>query len=903
VARVTLVVIAVAALFAGCVAVLTREIVQDRFAGVERDLVMRNRAVLARVVGAEVESLATTATDWAQWDDLYDFARGKNTAFAATELGERGLDRLRLDLVLLVDGDGHVLHRDLVGTLRDAGRQPDLAIVGALARPGGLLGTRAARLARPGGVHGAGAAVPATPDGGHGPGAAATVAGLLDSDSGPLVLAARRITRTDGSGEPPGVLVLARRLDPKRLSAELSVLPSTVLLLGSVSGPPDDRSHALAAALFREPDGARLDLRDEDMSDFQLFRDFNGDPAFLLEIRMERPVWLAGIETTRLLLTIAGVGTVLALLTLILVFRQIVTGPINRLTRHVLALRYTSPGGRGGQMPCRDQGDEIGTLAREFGALVAARDADAVELARLAAAVDHAADAIAVLDRYGHIAYVNARYEEQTGYRADEVVGRPPGRAIGMEQPYTELWQTVRSGEVWSGLIETTRRNGHAATEEVTVAPIRDAEGEITSYVAVLRDVTARRAAEAELRKLAAIAEHAAESIAVLDATGVVEYVNPAFERQRGRRLADVIGTRPGDNEQGLDDPALYASIWATVRAGDSWSGRLNVRLRDGRTLTEDAVLSPVRDARGKVTNIVVILHDVTARVQLEGQLARAHKLEAVGRLAAGVAHEINTPIHYVGENVHFLVQSFACLGTLLGDVAQLVDEAGDGGVPATVLRQLLADAEVDYLRAEIPQALRQSLDGIDRVTDIVHSMKELANPAQDLVITDVNPVVRSAVTMAAAQCRGVAEVQLDLAPDLPGIPCVPGGLNQALVSMLVNAAEAITAARFAGGARRGTIRVSTCRSGDGVEIVVADDGAGMPDHVRERVFDPFYTTKPEGQGTGQGLAVAHSLVQRLGGEIRVESEPGRGATFTIRLPGGPACLPLAEAVEEAAGA
>lgn len=859
VARVTLVVVAVAALFAGCMAVLTREIVQDRFADVERDLVLRNRAVLARVVAAEVGSVATTATDWAQWDDLYDFAGGRNPAFGVVELGDRALERLRLDLVLFTGNDGGVLHRDIAPGLREAGRRPETAIVRALARS-------------------AGARDPAV-----------AVAGLLDTDSGPMVLAARRITRTDGSGTPPGFLVLARRLDPKRLSAELSVLPSTVLLLGSSSAQTDGFSHRLAAELVSAPDGARLDLRSTDMSDFQLFRDFNGDPAFLLETRMERPVWAAGVETTRLLLAIAGVGTVLALMTLILVFRQIVTGPLNRLTRHVLALQSATAGARPGPMPCRGQGDEIGTLAREFEALVAARDADAVELARLAAAVDHAADAIAVLDRYGHIAYVNARYEEQTGFRADEVIGRPPGRGIGMRQHHADLWQTVRSGEVWSGLIETTRRDGRQATEEVTVAPIRDADGEITSYVAVMRDVTARLAAEAELRKLAAIAEHAAESIAVLDADGLVEYVNPAFERQRGRTLAEVAGTRPGDNEQGLDDPSVYAGIWATVMAGEPWSGRLNVRLRDGRVLTEDAVLSPVRDAEGRVSHVVVILHDVTARVGLEGQLSQARKLEAVGRLAAGVAHEINTPIHYVGDNVHFLVESFACLGRLLGDVARLAGDAGDGAVPASVLRQLLADAEVDYLRAEIPQALRQSLDGIDRVAEIVRSMKELANPAQELVITDVNPVVRSAVTMTAAQCRGVAEVQLDLAAELPGIPCVPGGLNQSLISMLVNAAEAIAAARLAGDARRGTIRVTTRRVADGVEIVVSDSGKGMPEHVRERVFDPFFTTKPEGQGTGQGLAVAHSLIQRLGGGIRVESEPGRGATFTIRLPGAPA--------------
>jgi PAS domain S-box-containing protein len=846
-------------LFAGCMALLTGQIVKDRFANVERDLVLRNREVLGRVLAAEVAAVATIATDWGQWDELYEFARGSNPRFRTSELGDRALDRLRMDLVLFVDPAGSVIHRDLAVPLRSVGRQPELGVVQALDRAGLLADA---------------------------PGAPKAVSGLLDTDSGPVVVAARRITRTDGSGRSPGTLVLARLLDPKRLSAELSVLPSTVLLMGSTGGQLDPAVHALASGLAKAPGGARLELRDTDMSDFQLFRDFNGNPAFMLETRMERSVWTAGTETTRLLFTLASVGTVLALATLILVFRQLVTGPINRLIRHVLALQSVSADAvaRLAPMPCRDQADEIGTLAREFEALVAGRDADAVELARLAAAVDNAADAIAVLDRYGHIAYVNSRYEEQTGYRADEVVGRPPGRAVGARHTYDELWRTVQAGEVWSGLINTVRRDGQPVAEEVTVAPIRDADGEITSYVAVMRDVTARCAAEAELRKLAAIAEHAAESIAVLDASGAIEYVNPAFERQRGRRLADLVGLRPEATDEGLDDPEVYVGIWAAVHMGDSWSGRLRARLRDGRIIVEDAVLSPVKDARGRVSHIVVILHDVTARVQLEDQLGQSRKLEAVGRLAAGVAHEINTPIHYVGENVNFLAESFACLGTLLGTIGQLAGEAGDGTVPASVLRQVLADAEVDYLRAEIPLALGQSLDGIDRVTEIVRSMKELAHPAQEVVITDVNPVVRSAVTMAAGQCRGVADVELDLGADLPGVLCVPGGLNQAVINMLVNAADAIGTANR-GSSRRGRIRVGTRRVADGVEISVADDGTGMPANVRERVFDPFYTTKPVGQGTGQGLAIAHSLVQRLGGEIRVESEPGCGSVFTIRLP------------------
>lgn len=874
VARVAFAVVIVAVSFFITTSWVTRSILEERFAAVERDLVLRNRAVLARVLRAEIDNLTTTAGDWGRWDELYDFAAGTNPGFVASDLGDVVVDRLAVDLALFVAPDGSVIHRTLAPDLAGAGRHPEAAVV------------RAFRAA-------AGAAPELRP---------AAVAGLLDSDSGPLVLAAHPITRTDGSGPSPGTLVLARRLDATRLSTELSVLPSTVRLLGTVAGGHDPRGHALARALAGTPQGARLELRERDMSDFQLFRDFNGAPAFMLETRMERSVWTVGTETASLLISLASVGTLVALVTLILVFRQIVTVPVNRLIGHLLALQGQAPGTgqRRAPTPGRDQADEIGTLAREFEALIDARDADAVALTRLAAAIDHAADAIAVLDRYGHVAYVNARYEQQTGFRADDVIGRPPGRGPAERRRYDEIWQAVQGGDVWSGLIDTVRRDGSSATEEVTVAPIRDPDGEVTSYVAVLRDVTARRTAEAELRKLATIAEHASEGIAVLDPAGVVEYVNPAFERQRGVTLAEVRGRRPGDTDQGLDDPSVYAAIWATVGAGEAWSGRLSVRVRaTGRVLTEDVVMSPVLDADGQLRNIVVILHDVTRRVALEGELAQSRKLEAVGRLAAGVAHEINTPIHYVGENVNFLAQSFACLGTLLDRVAQLAGPDGPGSVSAEVLRTLFADAEVDYLRGEIPLAIRQSLEGVDRVAEIVRSMKELAHPAEDLVVADVNAVVRSAVTMAAGQYRGVADVSLELGEGLPGVPCVPGGLNQVLINMLVNAADAVAEAHHGSG-RRGQIRVSTRRAGEFIEVVVADDGVGMAPEVCERIFDPFFTTKPVGHGTGQGLAIAHRAIAKLGGEIRVASEPGRGTEFTVRLPLLPAAAPATAAARPA---
>jgi PAS domain S-box-containing protein len=720
--RVLLAVVAVAVLFFGSTAWLARSIVEERFTAVEQDLVIRNRAVLTRVLRAEIASLAAVAGDMGQWNELYAFGVGTNPGFAASHLGPVAIERLRVDLALLFDTRGRIIHSGRSSELAPNGPASEQAITAALGR-------RAA----------------AQPRG--------SVAGLLDTVAGPLVVAAHPILRNDATGPAAGTLVLARRLNVARLSSELSVLPAQVSLYGSQGESGMQRNDPLLQQLTASPRGARIELRAADLSDYQLFRDLNGAPAFVLESRMDRSVALAGVETARMVLALAGAGTLVALGTLLLVFHQLVTTPVRRLIRYVLALQDVEAGaGRSGPTPCRDQTDEIGMLAREFEALLDGRDADALALARLAAAVDHAADAIAVLDRYGNIAYVNARYEQHTGFAAAEVIGQPPGRAGPDRTRLAELWATVRQGQVWSGLLEARTRDGRQVFEDVTVAPIQDHDGEITSYVAVMRDATARLKAEAELRKLAAIAEHASESIAVLDARGAVEYVNPAFERQRGTTLAAVRGKHPSDSSEGLDPPEFYAAIWSTVMAGQAWSGRVRVHVRaTGQTLTEDVVMSPVKDSDGTLSHIVVILHDVTQRVQLEAELGQARKLEAVGRLAGGVAHEINTPIHYISENVTFLVQSFACLGDLLQQVGRLATEASGGTVPAARLRELFAAAEVDYLQAEIPVALRQSLDGIDRVAGIVRSMKELAHPGEDLVITDVNPVVGGGVGLNAS--------------------------------------------------------------------------------------------------------------------------------------------------------
>ena len=266
-------------------------------------------------------------------------------------------------------------------------------------------------------------------------------------------------------------------------------------------------------------------------------------------------------------------------------------------------------------------------------------------------------------------------------------------------------------------------------------------------------------------------------------------------------------------------------------------------------------------------------------RDRLEDNLRQAQKLEAIGQLAAGIAHEINTPTQYVGDNLRFLKESFGELDSLLGQLVEF------GGGPA---RAALSEADFDYLKEEIPRALNQSLEGVDRVAKIVRAMKEFSHPAREKTATDLNRAIQSTITVASNEWKYVADIEMDLDANMPSVHCSPAEFNQVVLNIVVNAAHAISDVVGDGGKGKGKIRVKTRPEGEWAVIEISDTGAGMPAHVQQRIFEPFFTTKEVGKGTGQGLAIAHNvIVDKHGGTIKVSSAPGKGTTFTIRLPIG----------------
>jgi len=267
----------------------------------------------------------------------------------------------------------------------------------------------------------------------------------------------------------------------------------------------------------------------------------------------------------------------------------------------------------------------------------------------------------------------------------------------------------------------------------------------------------------------------------------------------------------------------------------------------------------------------------------LHAQLLQAHKLESVGQLASGIAHEINTPTQFVSSNVSFLDEAFNDVQKMVGTLINAKQ-----ALTGDVLMQALETADWPYLEKEIPLAIQQSREGLSRVAHLVRAMKEFSHPGgKEAEPVDINHLIETTVTVARNEWKYSSEVQLNLAPDLPDVSCLAGEIGQVLLNLLVNAAHAITEKLGKTPEDgKGLISITTKVDGSSVLINIRDSGCGIPDFAKAKIFDPFFTTKAVGCGTGQGLAIAYDVVTRKhGGTLIFSTAVGAGTTFTIKLP------------------
>jgi signal transduction histidine kinase len=306
--------------------------------------------------------------------------------------------------------------------------------------------------------------------------------------------------------------------------------------------------------------------------------------------------------------------------------------------------------------------------------------------------------------------------------------------------------------------------------------------------------------------------------------------------------------------------------------------------------------IDPILDDAGNLAGAVHIISDVTeskqaeeSRARMQTQLLQAQKLESIGQLAAGIAHEINTPTQYSGDNISFLQGACGSVWSLIEKYREMLARAKAGQLTSEDICEtetLANQMDLDFLSVEVPKAIEQSLEGIGQISTIVGAMKEFSHPGPaNKVPADINKCLASTVTISRNEWKYVADVSTDCDESLPHVPCLQGEFNQAVLNLILNAAHAIGDVVGSSG-EKGKITVSTRRDGDWAEIRIADTGTGIPEAVRERIFEPFFTTKDVGKGTGQGLAICRSaIVDKMGGTISFETELGHGTTFIIRLP------------------
>ncbi len=268
-----------------------------------------------------------------------------------------------------------------------------------------------------------------------------------------------------------------------------------------------------------------------------------------------------------------------------------------------------------------------------------------------------------------------------------------------------------------------------------------------------------------------------------------------------------------------------------------------------------------------------------------QNSLVQSEKMKSIGQLAAGVAHEINTPSQYIADNTRFLQEAYDDISVLIDKMNGLAANS-DVPVKSEVIQKALEEVDIEFLRKEIPCAIGASLDGVDQVTRIVKALKDFSRPSNDKEDVILNQAIDSTITVATNEWSSVAEVEVDLDPALPAVFCQRAEFNQVILNALVNSAYAIGQVVGDGLEKKGRITVSTRQVDDVAEICIADTGCGMSPDVMAKAFDPFFTTKGVGDGMGQGLSTAYAIVvDKHGGTIALDSEVGQGTRLTIRLP------------------
>jgi PAS domain S-box-containing protein len=464
-------------------------------------------------------------------------------------------------------------------------------------------------------------------------------------------------------------------------------------------------------------------------------------------------------------------------------------------------------------------------------------------------------DLIFVVDAAGIILDCNQLAASSLGLTRESVVG---DSFLSLLSPASldSIGKALKRGNRKQGVqeVEVTlvRRNGSGSSAGIPargelpallrITPLSKVRRGKDVFILILKDLTEQRKTQLQLIRFANAIHFTVNPIEITDVSGKIIYVNPALERISGYRKEELLGKNPSILSSGLHDKSFWKKAWETILAGKVWTGEVVNKRKNGKLFYAELLISPIIGPQGEVIGFLGSHRDITEKKRLEEQLVRSQKMESIGTLAAGIAHEVGNPL------------------TSISSVVQVIQRT-----------------TTDQFAKEKLELVK---DQISRISRIIRDLVDFSRPSNyERQATSVNKVLQDAVNMVAYgnKAKKIA-FTLKLEETLPPLRIIPDQLAQVFLNILLNAADAIDG-------KNGEITVRTTASDDKIYVIFQDTGRGIPEENIGKIFEPFFTTKGVGEGTGLGLWVSYGIIRNFNGDIKVASIVGKGTTFTVILP------------------
>ncbi len=514
--------------------------------------------------------------------------------------------------------------------------------------------------------------------------------------------------------------------------------------------------------------------------------------------------------------------------------------------------------------------------------------------------LNHILDGVVVIDEQLRVVVFNVAAEKIFGYTSDEIIGES---ALQLVPPSLSDSIGIILTKQLSSSHEDRRREIPSITKDQRKIIIETQTSTLFTdtgiyILSIFRDITEQKATIDQLAK-----EHTNNLLLLnsigsmlikIDDTDVIDLFNPVAERTFGVPKEQVVGKRLMEAPLSWDWKKVYKEIALKGSKHEvTHIEELKFKKPDGSKGLMEIVIHPIYDeAEDKYKGILFLGEDITKKQETAILKAQAQKLESIGELAAGIAHEINTPIQYVASNLEFLAESYQDSLEYIEKVEDMLTKLATGhGDQDSIqtLAQMKEELDFDYLVEEVPQAISQSASGMEKVATIVGAMKTFSHPSvNEKIPVDINETLDTAISISTNEWKYVAKIEKHFDPNLPITPAFPNELNHAFLNLIVNASHALEE-KFSSSENhdiKGIIDISTRLTEDAIEICVSDNGNGVPEDIRDKIFDQFFTTKQAGKGTGQGLSITHAaIVMKHKGQISVTDSSMGGAKFIVKIP------------------